>query len=120
MLLCNVACTMVLQEMEMDTLHGCTKCRFNASGCGACRDAPILERPKSVRWKPDAARPQTSVPSAPTFYPTPEEFEDPVAYINKIRPEGEKCVPALDLPAWLCGWRCICSTQPMIRGMSDL
>lgn len=79
----------------MDTLHGCTKCRFNQTGCGACRDAPIMERPKSVRWKPDAARPQTSVPSAPTFYPTAEEFTDPVAYINKIRPEGEKCAPAL-------------------------
>ncbi|BDA42391.1 probable lysine-specific demethylase JMJ703 at N-terminal half [Coccomyxa sp. Obi] len=86
------------QEMEMDTLHGCTKCRFNASGCGACRDAPILERPKSVRWKPDAARPQTSVPLAPTFYPTPEEFEDPVAYINKIRPEGEKAGIACIVP----------------------
>lgn len=82
--------TLIWQEMEMDTLHGCTKCRFNQNGCGACRDAPIMERPKTVRWKPEAARPQTSVPSAPTFYPTAEEFTDPVAYINKIRPEGEK------------------------------
>ena len=29
-------------------------------------------------------------PLAPTFYPTAQEFQDPMAYIAKIRPEAEK------------------------------
>lgn len=43
---------------EMDILLGCTKCRYLKGGCGACRDKPSLERPKSLRWKPDASRQQ--------------------------------------------------------------
>jgi histone demethylase JARID1 len=30
------------------------------------------------------------IPEAPTFYPSEEEFADPLTYINKIRIEGEK------------------------------
>ena len=81
---------MFIQDMEMDTLYGCQKCDFQAKGCAECQGNPIFERPKAVRWIPEGARLQTSVPSAPTFYPTAEEFQDPVAYIDKIRPEGEK------------------------------
>jgi hypothetical protein len=83
------ACCCV-QDMEMDKLYGCEACDFAAAGCPECQDSPMFERPKAVRWRPEGARMQTTVPSAPTFYPTPEEFQDPVAYIDKIRPEGEK------------------------------
>ena len=31
-----------------------------------------------------------SPPEAPVFEPTAEEFQDPLAYINKIRPIAEK------------------------------
>lgn len=86
---CLSACCCV-QDMEMDKLYGCEACDFAAAGCLECQDSPMFERPKAVRWRPEGARMQTTVPSAPTFYPTPEEFQDPVAYIDKIRPEGEK------------------------------
>jgi histone demethylase JARID1 len=30
------------------------------------------------------------IKEAPTFYPTKEEFRDPLSYIEKISPQGEK------------------------------
>lgn len=54
----------------------------------------MVERSKAVRWKPEDGRPQTGVPAAPTFRPTTEEFKDPVAYIDSIRPQAEKCARA--------------------------
>ncbi|KAK8581382.1 hypothetical protein V6N13_144410 [Hibiscus sabdariffa] len=45
-------------------------------------------RKVSARWDPnEACRP--SVDDAPVFYPTVEEFEDTLAYIEKIREEAE-------------------------------
>ena len=29
-------------------------------------------------------------PTAPTYYPTNQEFQDPLGYIAKIRPDAEK------------------------------
>ncbi|XVF26314.1 hypothetical protein REPUB_Repub14bG0005600 [Reevesia pubescens] len=45
-------------------------------------------RKVSARWDPDeACRP--TIDDAPVFYPTIEEFEDTLAYIEKIRAEAE-------------------------------
>ncbi|XVE89402.1 hypothetical protein DITRI_Ditri19aG0198700 [Diplodiscus trichospermus] len=42
----------------------------------------------STRWDPDeACRP--AIDDAPVFYPTIEEFEDTLGYIEKIRPQAE-------------------------------
>ena len=49
---------------EVDILLGCTKCRYLKGGCGACRDKPSLERPKNLRWKPEASRQQKVARSA--------------------------------------------------------
>ena len=41
------------------------------------------------------------VREAPTFYPTEEEFANPLTYINSIRPEAEKCVSCYCAPRQL-------------------
>ncbi|XP_010537485.1 PREDICTED: probable lysine-specific demethylase JMJ14 [Tarenaya hassleriana] len=42
----------------------------------------------SARWNPaEACRPL--IDEAPVFYPSPEEFEDTLAYIEKLRPKAE-------------------------------
>lgn len=70
-------------------------------GCTSCRKRPMMARPMA-RWQPDAGRPQ-NVPAAPTFHPTLAEFEDPIAYIDKIRPEAEKFGICRIVPP--AGWR---------------
>jgi len=46
------------------------------------------------------------IPEAPTFYPSEEEFADPLTYINKIRVEGEKYAPPNSShPDWNRGLR---------------
>ncbi|KAK9864104.1 hypothetical protein WJX84_004798 [Apatococcus fuscideae] len=76
---------------DYDELYGCPKCRFSTGGCGACRQEPLQRRLKCVRWRPSDGRYQQDIPLAPVFHPTAEEFKDPIAYLEKIRPEGERC-----------------------------
>ncbi|XP_010529338.1 PREDICTED: probable lysine-specific demethylase JMJ14 isoform X2 [Tarenaya hassleriana] len=47
-----------------------------------------LQQPMSAGWNPaEACRP--SIDEAPVFYPSPEEFQDALAYIEKLRPKAE-------------------------------
>ena len=46
-------------EEEMDQLYGCGKCRYAHGGCAQCRETPLFQRPKGLRWQPEAARAQT-------------------------------------------------------------
>lgn len=62
----------------------------------ARRSAPLDLSTVERRGQPNAPREITTrirphnLPEAPTFRPTEEEFKDPVAYMQKIAPEGKK------------------------------
>lgn len=59
------------------------------AGCKHCYDTPFASRP-AARAKPAQARYQNTLPAAPTFYPTAEEWQDPFAYLSSIAPEATK------------------------------
>ncbi len=50
------------EEKGVDRLYGCSKCRHLKGGCGNCRDNPIMERDKAVKWRPENGHPQTVCP----------------------------------------------------------
>lgn len=67
------------------------------AGCKHCYDTPFASRP-AARAKPKQGRYHNTLPAAPTFYPTAEEWEDPFAYLSKIHPEATKAGIALIVP----------------------
>ena len=84
-------------------VFGCDACDYNRHGCYACLMGP----PVRSAYKPDDAH-HYDVPSVPVYHPTEEEWaNDPLEYINKIRPEAERY--------GVCNIVCPPSWQPEFR-----
>ena len=84
-------------------VFGCDACDYNRHGCYSCLMGP----PVRSSYKPDAAH-HYDVPSVPVYHPTEEEWaNDPLEYINKIRPEAERY--------GVCNIVCPPSWQPEFR-----
>ena len=84
-------------------VFGCDGCDYNRHGCYSCLMGP----PVRSSYKPDAAH-HYDVPSVPVYHPTEEEWaNDPLEYINKIRPEAERY--------GVCNIVCPPSWQPEFR-----
>ena len=49
----------------------------------------MVQRPKIV-WDPQHPHNQMNIPSAPVYYPTHAQFQDPFKFIAEIRPEAEE------------------------------
>ena len=88
---------------EFDVLLGCVRCCHSREGCVHCQERPTMMR-RRARWKPSSARPQKAFcKTAPTFYPTEEEFAlGPIGYLEKVyataAPYGILCV--VPPPSW--------------------
>lgn len=67
------------------------------AGCKHCYDTPFASRP-AARARPKEGRYHDSLPPAPTFHPTAEQWQDPFAYLSSIAPEATKAGIALIVP----------------------
>lgn len=90
------------KKFQEDYLYGCGKCRYLKGGCGTCRSRPPTFTRPYARWNPSQGHHQVDIPSAPSFRPTLEEFQDPISYITKIMPEAMKYGLAHIIPP--VGW----------------
>jgi histone demethylase JARID1 len=66
--------------------YGCPKCRYLDNGCAKCLRGPTVK----TAWVPEGSCRMDDVDPVPSYYPTEAEWEDPLAFVAKIRPEAER------------------------------
>ena len=54
----------------------------------SCFDACLQRQQEMLRYQQGKSDWLAQVKPAPTFYPTAQQFEDPIAYIRSIQAEG--------------------------------